>query len=323
MGFARDKAQQVATAPASLNIYAAIQRNRRKTLLLIVAFILMIAAVVLLFGVAIGLPMGAAMGVAGISVLVSALASYWAYRSGDSVVLSISGARPADPQRDRALYRTVENLCIGAGTPMPKVYVIEDGAMNAFATGRDPEHASVAITRGLLEKLEPLELEGVLAHELSHIRNLDIRLMMVTAVLVGIVAIMADLALRLTWYGAGSRRRYKGKGEGAGGAILLIAAIVAMIIAPLAARIIQMVVSREREYLADASGALLTRYPAGLASALQKIAGDKDPLDSVTKGTAHLFFSDPLKAHGSKMNSLFSTHPPIEQRVARLRAMGS
>jgi heat shock protein HtpX len=204
---------------------------------------------------------------------------------------------------------------------MPKVYVIQDGAINAFATGRDPQHASIAVTTGLLQKTEKLELEGVIAHELSHIGNYDTRLMMVTAVLVGLIAILVDVMLRFTWYGAGHRKRYKGKGEGGAGAIVLIVAIVALVLAPIVSRFIQLAVSRQREYLADASSALLTRYPAGLAGALEKISKDDDPLDVATKGTAHLFIANPFKGNESSLNSLFQTHPLIEDRIARLRGM--
>lgn len=306
---------------STLNIYSAIASNRRKTVLMVVLFLLVIAVAVEAFGIVIGLPIVPATVVAGMGIGVSLLVAYWAYHSGDSLVLGVSAARPASPQEHAAFFRTVENLCIGAGTPMPKLYVIDDSAPNAFAIGRDPAHASVAVTTGLLEKMERLELEGVLAHELSHIRNYDTRLMMMTAVLVGLVAILVDVALRMTWFGAGTRRRYKGKGEDAVGALLLVAAVVALILAPILARLIQMAVSREREYLADASGALLTRYPDGLARALEKIAADKEPLEVATKGTEHLYIANPLKGQESALNDLFSTHPPIEDRIARLRAM--
>lgn len=309
--------------PSGLNIYTAIEANKRRTILFIAALVVIPAVMAELFGLALGLPLLPATLVAAAAAGVALLIAIWGYRSGDSMVLGISEARLADPRQHQALYRAVENLCIGAGVPMPKVYVIQDGALNAFATGRDPQHASLAITTGLLEKLEPLELEGVIAHELSHVRNYDIRLMLITAVLVGVIAMMADVALRSTWYGAGSRQRYRGKGENAGGAILLAVAVVAMIVAPLAALMVQMAVSRQREYMADASGALLTRYPAGLAGALEKIAKDKDPLDANTKGTAHLYIAEPFKGQASTMNHLFSTHPPIQERIRRLRAMGS
>ena len=306
---------------SSLNIYTAVSANRRKTALLVVGFVLFIGAVVELVGLAMGLPLAPASIVAGVAVAVALALSFLLYRSADSMVLSISEAKPADRQKHLDLYRAVENLCIGAGLPMPKIYVINDGSPNAFATGRDPQHASIAVTAGLLQKLDKLELEGVVAHELSHVGNYDTRLMMMTAVLVGFIAILVDVMLRFTWYGAGARTRYKGKGEGAGGAILLIAAIVAIVLAPVVARLIQMAISRQREYMADASSALLTRYPEGLASALEKIASDKDPLDVSTKGTAHLFIAEPFKGQKSSLNSLFNTHPPIRERVARLRAM--
>lgn len=305
----------------TLNPYAAIASNRRKTIGLVISFIIVIGIVVCALGIIIGLPLEAAGIVALIATAVSLLCSFWAYRSGDSLVLRIADAHPASEQEHHQLFRTVENLCIGAGMPMPRVYVINDDAMNAFATGRDPEHATVAITTGLLDKLEPLELEGVIAHELSHIRNFDIRLMMMTAILVGVIAITADVALRATWFGAGRRSRYKGKGEGGGAIVIMVIALIAIIVAPILARIIQMSLSRQREYLADASGVLLTRYPEGLASALVKISGDKDPLDEATKGTAHMYFVNPLAAHGSGLNNLFSSHPPIHDRIERLRNM--
>lgn len=305
----------------TLNPYSAIASNRRKTVGLVISFILVVGVAVWAVGIILGIPLVESLIVAGAATVVSLIVAWIAYRYGDSVVLGIAEARPATEAEFPQLYRTVENLCIGSGMPMPKVHVIRDDATNAFATGRDPEHATIAVTTGLLEKLEPLELEGVLAHELSHIRNLDIRLMMMTAVLIGLIAIIADIALRATWFGAGRRGRYRGKGEGGAGIALLVIAFIALIAAPVLGRLIQLSLSRQREYLADASGALLTRYPEGLASALEKIAGDTDPLDQATKGTAHMYIVNPLAAHSSSMNNLFSTHPPIEDRVERLRNM--
>jgi len=306
---------------SALNIYSAIAANRRKTILFVGAFVLVVAVVVEAFGVILGLPLVPASIVAGVTAVIAIIASYVAYRSGDSVVLRMSEAKPASRETHLQLFRTVENLCIGAGMPLPRIYVIEDGATNAFATGRDPEHASIAVTTGLLAKLEPLELEGVIAHELSHIRNCDIRLMMMTAVMVGLIAILVDVALRATWYGAGSRGRYRGKGEGKGGAVLLVIAVIALVLAPIIAKLIQLAVSRQREYLADASGALLTRYPPGLAGALEKISTDDDPLDAATKGTEHLYIANPFRHNESRLNSMFSTHPPIEDRIVRLKLM--
>ncbi len=297
-------------------IYDRIGSNQRKTLLLLLIFFVIVAAASTSVGILAGLPPGLAPFVI-VFVLVFAAFSYY---GADSVALSVSNAHPVSKEEERQLYLTVENLCIGAGLPMPKVYVIEDGAMNAFATGRDPNHASVAITRGLLNKLDKPELEGVIAHELSHIGNRDTLVMTMVVVLIGIIALLADLALRLTWYGAGARSSYKDKNSGAA-VILLALALVAAIIAPIAARLIAMAVSRQREFLADASGALLTRFPDGLASALEKIEKDTDVLDSATKATEHLYFVNPLTDHNSWLNNLFSTHPPIEERIRLLRAM--
>jgi heat shock protein HtpX len=215
----------------------------------------------------------------------------------------------------------VENLCIGAGLPMPKVYVIEDSAPNAFATGRDPNHASVAVTRGLMDKLDRFELQGVIGHELSHIGNYDTRLMTLLVVLVGVAALLADFALRLTVMGAGRRSGNRDKGGGAAVLIIYLVALVGAILAPIAARAIQFAISRQREYLADASGALLTRNPEALARALEKISADPEPLEEANKATAHLYIENPLKEHKSFLNGLFDTHPPIQERIKLLRAM--
>ncbi|MBM3948362.1 MAG: M48 family metallopeptidase [SAR202 cluster bacterium] len=310
-----------ASPTSSISIHDAIAANRRNTNLLMGGFVLTVGVVVFAAGVVLGLPPDVSGIVAAVGAGISVVIAWLLYRSSDSIVLGISEAKQVTREQYPELFRTVENLCIGAGLPMPKVYVIQDGAINAFATGRDPHHASIAVTTGLLQKTEKLELEGVIGHELSHVGNYDTRLMMVTAVLVGLIAILVDVMLRMTWYGAGARKRYKGKGEGGAGVLLLIGAIVALVLAPIVARLIQLAVSRQREYLADASSALLTRYPAGLAGALEKISKDDDPLDVATKGTAHLFIADPFKGNESSLNSLFQTHPPIAERIARLRAM--
>lgn len=300
-----------------MTIYNQIDANRRSTWFLMFLFVVFVAAVVEL----IALAMGGGY-IAGIVVLIFAgifvIISYYA---SSSMVLGISQAREVKRDENPDLYNIVENLCIGSGLPMPRVYIIDDTAPNAFATGRDPQHAMVVITSGLLQKLEKLELEGVIAHELSHIKNYDIRLMTLVVVLVGLVALLADFMLRFTWFGSGRRPSNRGRGEGLGGAIILIAALVAAILAPLAAQLIKLAISRGREYLADASGALLTRYPEGLARALEKISSDKEPLEVANKATAHLYIANPLKGHKSWANNLFSTHPPIEERIRRLRAM--
>lgn len=244
--------------------------------------------------------------------LVMNVTAYW---FSDKVALAATGAKEADLNQYRELHRIVENLAITAGLPKPRVYVIEDAAPNAFAAGRDPKHAVVAVTTGLLARLERSELEGVLAHELSHIGNRDILVMTVAVVLAGFIAIVADVFLRMSFFG-GNNRNNKNP-------ILLVAGIVAIIVAPIAAQLIRLAVSRRREFLADASGALLTRYPDALASALQKIASYDVPMRRANHATAHLFISNPFGPHeaGAWIAKLFSTHPPVEERVAALEGM--
>jgi len=298
-------------------IYDRVDRNRRNTFLLLFVFVALLAGASIAMGIVLGLPYPFAPLLI-IPFLIIALITY--YRS-PQVALAISQAREVTKDEEPELYRTVENLCIGAGLPMPKVYVIEDGSPNAFATGRDPDHAAIAVTRGLLQKLDKLELEGVIAHELSHIGNYDIRVMTIVVVLVGLTALMADFALRLTLFGAGRRSSNRGRGGGAGVAIIYAIALAAIILTPIAAQLIRFAVSRQREFLADASAALLTRYPEGLARALEKISADPDPLEVANKATAHLYINNPLHEHKSFMNDLFSTHPPMEERIGLLRGM--
>lgn len=254
------------------------------------------------------------------AVLFSVLSSFASYYWGDSIILTLSGARPADRKRDFDLFTVTENLAIAAGIPKPRLYVIEDTAMNAFATGRDPAHAVVCATTGILSRLERRELEGVIAHELSHIKNFDIRLMAVVAVLVGTVAYMADMFLRTLWWGGRGRDRDRDSGLGS---IMLIAGIVLAIISPILATIIQLALSRNREYLADVSGANLTRYPEGLARALEKLDKDKEVLEAATNATAHLYVTNPFKdkQFHAWFANMFNTHPPIAERIKRLRAM--
>jgi heat shock protein HtpX len=300
-----------------MTIYDHIRANKRRTWLLMFLFVVFVAGVVELIALALG-----GGYIAGIIVLIVAgLFVTFSYYSASSLVLSISQAKEVKHDDNPDLYHVVENLCIGSGLPMPKIYIIDDTAPNAFATGRDPQHATVVVTSGLLQKLDKLELEGVIAHELSHVKNYDIRLMTLVVVLVGLVALLADFMLRFTWFGAGRRPINRGRGEGMAGAIILIAAIVAVILAPLVAELLRLAISRGREYLADASGALLTRYPEGLARALEKIDADTEPLEVANKATAHLYIANPLKGHESWANNLFSTHPPIKERIRRLRAM--
>jgi heat shock protein HtpX len=298
-------------------VYDRIGENKRNTLLLLVLFVAILAGLAIAVGIIIGMPYPYAPLMI-IPFLFFALLGYY---SSQRVVLAISGAREVTKGDEPELFKTVENLCIGAGLPMPKVYVIEDGSPNAFATGRDPKHAAVAVTRGLLDKLDKLELEGVLAHELSHIGNYDIRIMTIVVVLAGLAALVADFMFRLTIMGAGRRSSNEGRSGGGAAAIIYLIALMAAVLTPVAAALIRFAVSRQREYLADASGALLTRYPEGLASALEKISADPDPLEVANKATAHLYINNPLREHTSFLNSLFATHPPIADRIRVLRSM--
>lgn len=300
-----------------MSIYHQIDANRRRTLLLLFAFVILVAGVVEVFALALGLGNEAAIIALGLGVVIAFVSYYYS----PSVVLGISQAQEVKHDDNPDLYHIVENLCIGSGLPVPKIYIIDDTAPNAFATGRDPAHSTVVVTKGLLQKLDKLELEGVIAHELSHIKNYDIRLMTITVVLVGLVALLADWFFRFTWFGSGRRPSNRGRGEGVGGALILLLALLMAVLAPLAAKLIQLAISRRREFLADASGALLTRYPDGLARALEKISSDREPLEVANKATAHLYIVNPLKEHSSWLNSLFSTHPPIQERIRALMAM--
>jgi len=246
------------------------------------------------------------------------LQSFFSYWYSDKIVLGITHAQPIEKKDNPELYRIVENLCITAGLPLPKIYIINEAQPNAFATGRDEKHAVVAVTRGLLGKLEKPELEGVIAHELSHIRNKDMLLQTVVVVLVGAVAILSNIFLRVSFWG-GVRR----DSRDSGGGILLVLGILAAVLAPLAASLIKLAISRKREFLADASGALLTRYPEGLARALEKISQDKSQMRVANTSVAHLFISSPFKGKQSRnwFTKLFMTHPPVEERIRALRGM--
>lgn len=254
-----------------------------------------------------------------IAVLFSVISSFASYYWGDKMVLAMSGAKPANRKLHFDFFTVAENLSIAAGIPKPKLYVIDDTAMNAFATGRDPSHAVVCATTGILAKLERRELEGVIAHELSHIKNFDTRLMAVVAVLVGTVAFLADMFLRNLWWG-GHRDRDDDRGAGQ---IMLVVGIVLAIITPIIATLIQLAVSRRREFLADASAADLTRYPEGLARALEKLSNDKEVLEAATNATAHLYITNPFKGKqfAAWFSGLFNTHPPIAERIKILRAI--
>ncbi len=291
-------------------MYNEIAANKRRSVFLIVFFFLFIIGLAYLFG----LYYGDYYSTVVLAVIISLVMTLVSYFSGDSIALSLSGSKQISREDNPYLYNMVENLCIASGTPVPKIHIMEESAINAFATGRKPETASISVTRGALEKLENEELEGVLAHELSHIKNYDIRFMMLVAVLVGTVSILADILFRTHIFG-GRKRENNGAG------ILGIIGIVLALLSPLIAELIKLAVSRQREYLADASGSLLTRYPEGLARALEKIGAENQPLTRASSATAHLFLANPFGS--SKLKSVFSTHPPVEERVKRLRGMGA
>ena len=248
------------------------------------------------------------------------LAGVGTYFAGDKLVLTVSGAKPVDATSAPQLLNVVQELAIAANIPMPAVYIIDDTAPNAFATGRDPAHASIAITTGLLEKLDREELQGVIGHELSHVRNLDIRFSLVVGVMVGAIALLADFFLRFTFFGGTRRSRDSGGGGGAQ-AVFAIIAIVLAVIAPLISRFIQLAVNRQREYLADASAVELTRNPVGLERALAKISSDREVLEVANRGTQHMYFTNPIKKFEERSSSLMSTHPAILDRINRLREL--
>lgn len=258
------------------------------------------------------------LSIVGLALIIAGIMNFISYWFSDKIVLGISGAKPVSESTNKELYRIVENLCIAAGLPTPKIYVIEDTATNAFATGRDPKHAAICFTSGILEKLNKQELEGVTAHELSHVGNRDTLLMSVVSVLVGTIALLTDWFLRSMWFGGRSR-----DDDNKGNQIFMILAIIAAILAPIVATLIQLAVSRRRELLADASGVLITRYPEGLINALLKISKDKEPLEAANRGTAHLYIINPFKGNqaGAFLAGLFNTHPSIEARVKALREM--
>ena len=290
-------------------MYSQITANKRKTWFLIFSFVVVIVLLGWVFGA------WAGNGRFGIitAVIIATIMTLVGYYKGDSVALSVSGAKEIQKQDNPELYRLVENLCIASGLQTPKVFIIQDSSANAFATGRDPQHASVAVTTGLLQIMDKQELEGVLAHELSHIKNYDIRVMTIVVVLVGVIMLLSDWMLRSMFH---SDRDSKTAG------ILVLIGIVLAILSPLFAELIKLAVSRSREYLADASGALLTRYPEGLARALEKIAIHDQPMKKANHATAHLFLANPFDPHVTKkFEHLFSTHPPIEERIVKLKKM--
>jgi len=298
-----------------MTIYSSISSNKRKTWLIMILFVLFFLTVSYILGRALGY----GLSFAGVMLIISGLMSFGSYYYSDKIVLAMSGAKPATKEEYRDLFTTVENLSIASGTPMPKVYVVQDAAPNAFATGRDPKHAAVCATTGILQKLSKAELEGVIGHELSHVKNYDTRLMGVVAILVGSLSILADVFFRSLWF-----RDLDDNNRSS--SIFMIVGIILAILSPIIATLIQLAISRRREYLADADGALLTRYPEGLASALEKIAADKNILKTASTATAHFYIENPFKTDVKKKSgqwlvNLFSTHPPINERIRILRSM--
>jgi heat shock protein HtpX len=295
--------------------------NRRNSVVLILAVALLLGVLGFTIGYGTTGYVEGAFGVTAIAIVIAMLLSVGSYFAGDKLVLAASGAKEVSQQSAPQLMNVVQEMALAAGVPMPKVYVIDDTAPNAFATGRDPKHASVAITTGLLQKLDREELQGVIGHELSHVRNYDIRFSLLVAVLVGSIALLADFFLRFTFWGGGRRGGDRDKGGGGLAAILFVVAIVLAIVAPFIARLVQLAVSRQREYLADASAVELTRNPRGLEQALAKISGDREVLEVANRATQHLYFTNPIKKFEQRSSNMFSTHPNIVDRINRLRQL--
>lgn len=301
-----------------MTAYTQVSANKFKTWLIMFFFATFFTAVIFIFASAWGYDLPSALSFSGLALIIAGVMNFFSYYNSDKIVMAISGAKQIQKKDDPTLFRTIENLSIASGLPMPKVYIIDDTAPNAFATGRDPKHAAIAFTTGILSKLNKLELEGVAAHELSHVGNFDTRLMTIVSILVGTIALAADFFLRMSFHARGDRDNDRGN------AIVMIIGLVLAFLAPLVATLIQLAISRKREYLADASGSLLTRNPDALADALLKISADKEPLEVANKATAHLYITNPLKNRHDAIGmfaNLFNTHPPITERVKALRAM--
>lgn len=300
------------------NLYNYSAVNKRKTWFLMTGFFIFIMLVGYVFAQVMDEP-----GIVYLAVIISVVMSFISYWYSDKIVLSMSGAKEVDKNSGRELYRLVENLCIAAGLPVPKIYIIEDSAPNAFATGRNPEHAAIAVTSGILGKLEKVELEGVIAHELSHIGNRDILISTIATVLVGVVVLLADWFRHWSFFG-GRKNNSDNNSNNQLGTIMVVLALVFAILAPIFAQLLQLAVSRKREFAADADAALLTRYPEGLARALEKLSADREPLEAANRATAHMYIVSPFKGREgngqvSWFAKMFMTHPPINERIAKLR----
>jgi heat shock protein HtpX len=300
-------------------VYEQIASNKRRSALLIIGFALLVALVVVAVNFLIG---GGLVGFI-IAAVIAITVSFISYYNSDKVALAMSHAKPADEHTYARYHNLVEGLCIASGLPKPRLYIIDDPAPNAFATGRNPQHAAIAVTTGLLEKMNRVELEGVLAHELSHVKNYDVLVMTLAVTMVGILALISDFFLRFMFWGGG--RRGSDARNNPVGAIFAIFGVVLLIFSPIIARLMQFAVSRQREYLADSTGVSLTRYPPGLISALKKLKDDSTVIDTASKATAHLWIEEPLdtESHkvGTRMNRLFASHPPLDERIAALEAM--
>ena len=305
------------------NIYEVQSANKIKSAIVVVFFLAFSFLAIYILTRAFGYYMGyepGGLGYMGMAFLLSGISTFISYYYSDKIVLGISGARPANSKEDKVFSQVADNLSIGAGIPRPKLFVINDSAPNAFATGRDPKHAVVCVTTGLLEKLNRTELEGVVAHELSHIKNYDIRLMSLVSVMVGLIALLADWFFRVSWHG-----RNKDNDDNKAGAIILALGIIFAILSPIIAQLIQLAISRRREFMADAGAVEITRQPAGLIAALEKISADHEPLEAANKATAHLYIANPFKDKSKSavgwFAGLFNTHPPIHDRIKLLQNM--
>lgn len=303
------------------NVYESVDANKRDSLLVVGFFIVFVISSAFLLAKAMGAYYGynvSGFEFLGIALIFSGISGFTSYYYSDKIILGLSGAKIATRQQFFTLYTVTENLCLASGLPFPSLYVIDDTAPNAFATGRDPKHATVCVTTGLLQKLNRTELEGVIGHELSHVANYDIRLMSLVTVLVGMVTLLADWMLRSSW---GGRSNSKDRG---GSGVILIVGLVLALLSPIVSKLIQLAISRRREYFADASSVKLTRQPGGLISALKKLEADTEPLEAANKATAHLYIVNPLKNHHDAIGwfaHLFNTHPPISERVKILQQM--
>jgi heat shock protein HtpX len=301
-------------------MYDLIRSNKRRSIALIVGFVVVLAAV----GGAFGLWFGNGIVATVIALVVGAVVAFVSYWKADKIALAVSRAKPADPEQFKRLHNIVEGLCIASGLPKPGVYVVDDPAPNAFATGRNPKHAAIAVTTGLLEKMNRVELEGVIAHELSHIRNYDILVSTLAVTMVGAIALLSDLAIRLTWWNGGRSRRDGDRGDRANP--LALVGFVLLILAPIIAKAMQAAISRQRETLADVSACQMTRYPPGLISALEKLQADTTVTHSASTATAHLWIEQPMSGVGdggrlAGPHRWFNTHPPLEERIALLREL--